>query len=193
RRRRESGPVGVSGSGLVSLRLPRRQYADLYGPTVGDRVRLADTDILIEVEQDLTVYRDEAKFCGGKVIRDGIGPSAHATAGDGVLDLVITMGLGLDHWCIVKADLGVLGGRIVGVGKAGKPDIQPGVAPGMIVGASTEVIAGEGRIVTAGGIDSHIHFICPQLVDEALSAGLAAPTPAGAGPPPRPNPPPTPP
>jgi urease subunit alpha len=166
----------------VSLRLPRRQYADLYGPTVGDRVRLADTDILIEVERDFTVYGEEVKFGGGKVIRDGMGQSARATAADGVLDLVITNALVLDHWGIVKCDIGVRGGRIVGVGKAGNPDIQAGITPGMIVGASTEVIAGEGRIVTAGGIDSHIHFICPQLVDEALSAGLTTLIGGGTGP-----------
>ena len=166
----------------MSLRLPRRQYADLYGPTVGDRVRLADTDILIEVERDFTVYGDEVKFGGGKVIRDGMGQSARATAADGVLDLVITNALVLDHWGVVKCDIGVRGGRIVGVGKAGNPDIQAGITPGMIVGASTEVIAGEGRIVTAGGIDSHIHFICPQLVDEALSAGLTTLLGGGTGP-----------
>src|SRR6266436_4515280 len=166
----------------MSLRLPRRQYADLYGPTVGDRVRLADTDILIEVEKDFTVYGDEVKFGGGKVIRDGMGQSARATAADGVLDLVITNALILDHWGIVKADLGIRGGRIVGVGKAGNPDIQAGVTKGMIVGASTEVIAGEGRIITAGGIDSHIHFICPQLIDEALSAGLTTLIGGGTGP-----------
>jgi urease subunit alpha len=166
----------------MTLRLPRRQYADLYGPTVGDRVRLADTDILIEVEKDFTVYGDEIKFGGGKVIRDGMGQSARATAAEGVLDLVITNALVLDHWGIVKGDIGVRGGRIVGVGKAGNPDIQAGVTPGMIVGASTEVIAGEGRIVTAGGIDSHIHFICPQLIDEALSAGLTTLIGGGTGP-----------
>ncbi len=166
----------------MSLRLPRRQYADLYGPTIGDRVRLADTEILIEVERDFTIYGDEVKFGGGKVIRDGMGQSARATAAAGVLDLVITNALILDHWGIVKADIGVRGGRIVGVGKAGNPDIQAGVTQGMIVGASTEVIAGEGRIVTAGGIDSHIHFICPQLVDEALSAGLTTLIGGGTGP-----------
>jgi urease subunit alpha len=149
---------------------------------VGDRVRLADTDILIEVEKDFTVYGDEVKFGGGKVIRDGMGQSARATSADGVLDLVITNALVLDHWGIVKCDLGVRAGRIVGVGKAGNPDIQAGVTPGMIVGASTEVIAGEGRIVTAGGIDSHIHFICPQLIDEALSAGLTTLIGGGTGP-----------
>ncbi|HWN55561.1 MAG TPA: urease subunit alpha [Methylomirabilota bacterium] len=166
----------------MSLRLPRRQYADLFGPTVGDRVRLADTELLIEIERDFTVYGDEIKFGGGKVIRDGMGQSARATAGEGVLDLVITNAVVLDHWGIVKGDIGVRGGRIVGVGKAGNPDIQAGVTPGMIVGASTEVIAGEGRIVTAGGIDSHIHFICPQLVDEALSAGMTTLIGGGTGP-----------
>jgi urease subunit alpha len=128
----------------MTLRLPRRQYADLYGPTVGDRVRLADTDILIEVEKDFTVYGDEIKFGGGKVIRDGMGQSARATAAEGVLDLVITNALVLDHWGIVKGDIGVRGGRIVGVGKAGNPDIQSGVTPGMIVGAATEVSRARG-------------------------------------------------
>jgi urease subunit alpha len=166
----------------VSLRLPRRQYADLYGPTVGDRVRLADTDLLIEVERDFTTYGDEVKFGGGKVIRDGMGQSARATAGPGVLDLVITNALILDHWGIVKADIGIRAGRIVAIGKAGNPDIMAGVSPGMVIGASTEAIAGEGRLVTAGGIDSHIHFICPQLVDEALSAGLTTLLGGGTGP-----------
>src|SRR3989441_1041552 len=166
----------------MSLRIPRRQYADLYGPTVGDRVRLADTELLIEVERDFTTYGDEVKFGGGKVIRDGMGQSARATSAEGALDLVITNALVLDHWGIVKCDIGVRGGRIVGVGKAGNPDIQAGVTPGMIVGASTEVIAGEGRIITAGGIDSHIHFICPQLVEEALSAGMTPLIGGGTGP-----------
>jgi urease subunit alpha len=158
----------------VSLRLPRRQYADLYGPTVGDRVRLADTDLLIEVERDFTAYGDEVKFGGGKVIRDGMGQSARATAGEGVLDLVITNALILDHWGVVKADIGIRAGRIVAIGKAGNPDIMAGVTAGMVIGASTEV--------TAGGIDSHIHFICPQLVDEALSAGLTTLIGGGTGP-----------
>jgi urease subunit alpha len=166
----------------MSLRIPRRQYADLFGPTVGDRVRLADTELLIEVERDFTVYGDEVKFGGGKVIRDGMGQSARATAAEGVLDLVITNALILDHWGIVKADIGVRAGRIAGVGKAGNPDIMAGVMPGLVIGASTEVIAGEGRIVTAGGIDSHIHFICPQLVDEALAAGLTTLIGGGTGP-----------
>ena len=166
----------------MSLRIPRRQYADLYGPTVGDRVRLADTDLLIEIERDFTTYGDEVKFGGGKVIRDGMGQSARATAGQGVLDLVITNALILDHWGIVKADIGVRGGRIVGIGKAGNPDIMTGVTAGMVVGAATEVIAGEGRIVTAGGIDAHVHFICPQLVDESLAAGLTTLIGGGTGP-----------
>jgi urease subunit alpha len=166
----------------VSLRLPRRQYADLYGPTAGDRVRLADTGLLIEVEKDFTVYGDEVKFGGGKVIRDGMGQSARATAAEGVLDLVITNALILDHWGVVKADIGIRGGRIVGIGKAGNPDIMAGVTPGMVIGAATEVLAGEGKIVTAGGIDSHIHFICPQLIDEALSAGLTTLIGGGTGP-----------
>ena len=166
----------------MSLRIPRRQYADLYGPTVGDRVRLADTDLVIEVERDFTTYGDEVKFGGGKVIRDGMGQSARATSAEGVLDLVITNALILDHWGIVKADIGVKDGRIVGVGKAGNPDIMAGVSAGMVVGAATEVIAGEGRIVTAGGIDSHIHFICPQLVDEALAAGMTTLVGGGTGP-----------
>jgi urease subunit alpha len=166
----------------MTLRIPRRQYADLFGPTVGDRVRLADTELLIEVERDLTVYGDEVKFGGGKVIRDGMGQSARAVTADGVLDLVITNALILDHWGIVKADIGVRDGRIVGVGKAGNPDIMAGVTSGMVIGASTEVIAGEGRIITAGGIDSHIHFICPQLVDEALAAGLTTLIGGGTGP-----------
>src|SRR5262245_14771121 len=135
----------------MSLRLPRRQYADLYGPTVGDRVRLADTDLLIEVERDFTSYGDEVKFGGGKVIRDGMGQSARATAGEGVLDLVITNALVLDHWGIVKADIGIKGGRIAGVGKAGNPDIMAGVTPGMVIGGGNEVMGGEGGIVAVGG------------------------------------------
>jgi urease subunit alpha len=166
----------------MSLRIPRRQYADLYGPTVGDRVRLADTGLLIEVERDFTTYGDEVKFGGGKVIRDGMGQSARATSGEGVLDLVITNALILDHWGIVKADIGIRGGRIVAIGKAGNPDIMAGVTAGMVIGASTEVLAGEGRIVTAGGIDSHLHFICPQLVEEALAAGLTTVIGGGTGP-----------
>src|SRR5437773_2127228 len=166
----------------MSLRLSRRQYADLYGPTTGDRVRLADTKLLIRIERDLTVAGEEAKFGGGKVIRDGMGQAARATRADGVLDVVITNAVIVDHWGIVKADIGIHDGRIVGVGKAGNPDVMAGVSPGMVVGAATEVIAGEGRIVTAGGLDTHIHFICPQLVHEALSAGLTTMVGGGSGP-----------
>jgi urease subunit alpha len=166
----------------VTLRIPRRQYAELYGPTTGDRIRLADTELLIEVERDLTVAGDEAKFGGGKVLRDGMGQSATTTSAEGALDLVITNAVILDHWGIVKADIGIRGGRIVAVGKAGNPDIMGGVTPGMVVGASTEAIAAEGRIVTAGAIDAHVHFICPQLVWEALSAGITTLIGGGTGP-----------
>ena len=166
----------------MSLRLTRRQYADLYGPTTGDRVRLADTDLLIRVERDLTVPGEEAKFGGGKVIRDGMGQSARATRGDGVLDTVITNALIVDHWGIVKADIGIRDGRITGIGKAGNPDIMAGVTKGMVIGAGTEVIAGEGKIVTAGGLDTHIHFICPQIITEAITAGLTTLLGGGTGP-----------
>ena len=166
----------------MSLRLTRRQYADLYGPTTGDRVRLADTELLIRIERDLTVAGEEAKFGGGKVFRDGMGQSARATRADGVLDVVVTNAVIVDHWGIVKADIGIRDGRIVAVGKAGNPDLMAGVSPGMVVGAGTEVIAGEGKIITAGGLDTHIHFICPQLVSEALSAGLTTMVGGGSGP-----------
>ncbi|MEK7878949.1 MAG: urease subunit alpha, partial [candidate division NC10 bacterium] len=166
----------------MSLRLTRKQYADLYGPTVGDRVRLADTELLVEVERDFTVYGDEVKFGGGKVIRDGMGQSTRVTAREGALDLVVTNALILDHWGIVKADIGIKNGRIVGIGKAGNPDLMAGVNPAMVIGAGTEVIAGEGKLVTAGGIDSHIHFICPQLCWEALSAGVTTLIGGGSGP-----------
>jgi len=166
----------------MSLKIPRRQYADLYGPTTGDRVRLADTELFIEVERDLTVYGDEVKFGGGKVIRDGMGQSSRATSAEGGLDLLITNALILDHWGIVKADIGIKDGKIAGVGKAGNPDLMDGVTPGMVVGAGTEVIAGEGKIVTAAGIDTHIHFICPQLAWEALSSGVTTLIGGGTGP-----------
>jgi urease subunit alpha len=166
----------------VTLRIPRSQYASLYGPTTGDRVRLADTELFIEVERDLTVPGEEAKFGGGKVLRDGMGQSARATRETGALDLVLTGALILDHWGIVKADIGIRDGRVAAVGKAGNPDVMDGVTPGMIVGSSTEVIAAEGRIVTAGGIDSHIHFICPQQAFEALSAGVTTMIGGGSGP-----------
>src|SRR5262245_11831187 len=166
----------------MPLRMSRRQYADLYGPTTGDRVRLADTDLLIEVERDLTVPGEEAKFGGGKVLRDGMGQSARATRNEGVLDVVITNALILDHTGIYKADIGIRDGRIAGIGKAGNPDIMDGVTPGMVVGAGTEAIAGEGKIVTAAGIDAHVHLICPQLVAEAISAGLTTMIGGGTGP-----------
>jgi urease subunit alpha len=168
----------------MSVKIPRRTYADLYGPTTGDRVRLADTELVIQVEKDFAVYGDEITFGGGKVIRDGMGQSSTATreTKHGALDLVITNALIIDHWGIVKADIGVRDGRIVKVGKAGNPDTQAGVDPDLVVGASTEVIAGEGKIVTAGAIDSHIHFISPQQIYEALSNGTTTMIGGGTGP-----------
>src|SRR5712671_5512092 len=166
----------------MTLKIPRRTYADLYGPTTGDRVRLADTELIIEVEKDFTTYGDEITFGGGKVIRDGMGQSARATRAGGALDLVITNALIIDHWGIVKADIGIRDGRIVKAGKAGNPDTMEGVDPELVVAASTEVIAGENMIVTAGGIDSHIHFISPQQVYEALSNGITTMIGGGTGP-----------
>src|SRR5712691_10554317 len=168
----------------MSARLTRRTYADLYGPTTGDRVRLADTELIVEVEKDFTVYGDEITFGGGKVIRDGMGQSSTATreAEPGALDLVITNALIVDHWGIVKGDIGIRDGRIVKVGKAGNPDTMAGVDPELVVGAATEVIAGEGKIVTAGAIDSHIHFISPQQIYEALSNGTTTMIGGGTGP-----------
>jgi urease subunit alpha len=166
----------------MTLRMSRRQYADLYGPTTGDRVRLADTDLFVEVERDLTVAGDEAKFGGGKVLRDGMGQSARATRADGTLDLVITNALIVDHGGVIKADIGVRDGRIVGIGKAGNPDIMEGVTPGMVVGAGTEALSAEGKILTAGAIDAHVHFICPQLCQEAISAGITTLLGGGTGP-----------
>src|SRR5690242_16080411 len=166
----------------MSLRIPRRTYADLYGPTTGDRIRLADTDLIVEVEKDFAVYGDEITFGGGKVIRDGMGQSSRATRESGALDLVITNALVVDHWGIVKGDIGVRDGRIVKVGKAGNPDTMDGVDPELVVGASTEVIAGENMIVTAGAIDSHIHFISPQQIYEALSGGITTMIGGGTGP-----------
>lgn len=159
-------------------KMSRQAYAEMYGPTVGDRVRLGDTEILIEVEKDYTVYGDEVKFGGGKVIRDGMGQGQHVAAE--VVDVVITNATILDHWGIVKADIGIKDGRIVGIGKAGNPDVQPGVD--IIVGPGTEAIAGEGQILTAGGIDAHIHFICPQQIDEALMSGITTMLGGGTGP-----------
>jgi urease subunit alpha len=168
----------------VSLKIPRRTYADLFGPTKGDRIRLADTEIIIEVEKDFTHYGDEITFGGGKVIRDGMGQSSGAKreGPHGALDLVITNAVILDHWGIVKGDIGVKDGRIVKVGKAGNPDTMDGVDPDLVVGAATEVIAGENLIVTAGGIDSHIHFISPQQIYEAISNGITTMIGGGTGP-----------
>src|ERR671921_3018993 len=146
-------------------RLSRAAYADMFGPTTGDRVRLADTDLLIEIERDLTTYGEEVKFGGGKVIRDGMGQS-QASQAEGAADTVITNALIVDHWGIVKADLAIRNGRIAGVGKAGNPDIQPGVD--IVIGPGTEIIAGEGKILTSGGVDSHIHFIAPQAFEDGL-------------------------
>jgi urease subunit alpha len=168
----------------VNLKIPRRTYTDLYGPTTGDRVRLADSELIIEVEHDFTTYGDEITFGGGKVIRDGMGQSSGAVrdAENGVLDLVITNALLIDHWGIVKGDIGVRDGRIVKVGKAGNPDTMGGVDPALVVGAATEVIAAENMIVTAGAIDSHIHFISPQQILEAISAGTTTMLGGGTGP-----------
>ena len=166
----------------MSLEMDRRQYADMFGPTKGDRIRLADTEILIEIEKDLTTYGDEVKFGGGKVIRDGMGQSSKATRREGVLDLVITNAVILDSWGIIKADIGIREGRICGIGKAGNPDLMEGVHPAMVIGASTEVIAGEGLIATPGGVDTHVHFICPQQIEEALSSGITTMIGGGTGP-----------
>jgi urease subunit alpha len=160
-------------------RITRAAYADMFGPTVGDRVRLADTDLIVEVEQDFTVYGDEVKFGGGKVIRDGMGQS-QASRAEGAVDTVITNALIIDHWGIVKADVGLREGRIAAIGKAGNPDVQPGVT--IVVGPGTEVIAGEGKILTAGGIDCHIHFICPQQVEDAIASGITTMIGGGTGP-----------
>ncbi len=158
--------------------ISRKAYTDMFGPTTGDKVRLADTELLIEVEQDLTIYGDEVKFGGGKVIRDGMGQSQ--APGAEVVDTVITNALILDHWGIVKADVGIKEGRILRVGKAGNPDTQPGVD--IVIGPGTEAIAGEGMILTAGGIDAHIHFICPQQIEEALMSGVTTMLGGGTGP-----------
>jgi urease subunit alpha len=163
----------------MPTRISRAAYADMYGPTTGDRVRLADTDLIIEVERDLTTYGEEVKFGGGKVIRDGMGQSQRTRA-EGAVDTVITNALIVDHTGIVKADVGLRDGRIHRIGKAGNPDTQPGVT--IIVGPGTEVIAGEGRILTAGGLDVHIHFICPQQIDDALHSGLTTMLGGGTGP-----------
>ena len=163
----------------MAAKLPRGIYADMFGPTVGDRVRLADTELLIEVERDFTTYGEEVKFGGGKVIRDGMGQSQLTNAA-GAVDTVITNALILDHWGVVKADVGMKDGHIAAIGKAGNPDIQPNVT--IVIGPGTEVIAGEGKILTAGGFDTHIHFICPQQIEEALMSGVTSLLGGGTGP-----------
>jgi urease subunit alpha len=162
----------------MTIKMDKRAYAEMFGPTVGDRVRLADTDLWVEVEKDFTIYGEEVKFGGGKVIRDGMGQGQGLAAE--VADTVITNALIIDHWGIVKADIGIKGGYISAIGKAGNPDIQPGVT--IAIGAGTEVIAGEGMIITAGGIDTHIHFICPQQIEEALMSGVTTMVGGGTGP-----------
>jgi urease subunit alpha len=162
----------------MSLKISRRAYAEMFGPTVGDRVRLADTALVVEVERDFTVYGEEVKFGGGKVVRDGMGQGQGAAAS--VADTVITNALIIDHWGIVKADVGLKGGDIWAIGKAGNPDVQPEVT--IPIGAATEIIAAEGMILTAGGVDTHIHFICPQQIDEALTSGVTTMIGGGTGP-----------
>jgi len=163
----------------MPARISRAAYADMFGPTVGDKVRLADTELFIEVEKDFTTYGEEVKFGGGKVIRDGMGQS-QATRAEGAVDTVITNALIVDHWGIVKADVGLKDGRIVAIGKAGNPDTQPGVD--IVIGPGTEAIAGEGKILTAGALDVHIHFICPQQVEDALMSGVTTMLGGGTGP-----------
>src|SRR3984957_19960672 len=162
----------------MPIKISRQAYAEMFGPTVGDRVRLADTTLIVHVEKDFTVYGEEVKFGGGKVIRDGMGQGQGNSAA--VADTVITNALIIDHWGIVKADVGLKNGNIWGIGKAGNPDVQPGVT--IPIGAATEIIAGEGMILTAGGVDSHIHFICPQQIDEALNSGITTMMGGGTGP-----------
>ena len=163
----------------MPTRISRAAYADMFGPTTGDKVRLADTDLVVEVEKDFTTYGEEVKFGGGKVIRDGMGQS-QVTNRQGAADTVITNAVIIDHWGIVKADVAIRNGRIARIGKAGNPDIQPGVD--IVIGPGTEIIAGEGKILTAGGIDAHIHFICPQQVEEAIASGVTTMIGGGTGP-----------
>ena len=163
----------------MAVNLNRHDYAGMYGPTTGDKIRLADTDLFVEVEKDLTTYGEEVKFGGGKVIRDGMGQS-QVTRAAGAVDTVITNALILDHTGIYKADIALRAGRIAAIGKAGNPDTQPNVD--IIIGPGTEIIAGEGKILTAGGFDSHIHFICPQQIDDALQSGVTTMLGGGTGP-----------
>src|SRR3954463_8025562 len=163
----------------MPARISRATYADMYGPATGDKVRQADTTLFIEIEKDFTTYGEEVKFGGGKVIRDGMGQSQMSRA-DGAMDTVITNAVVIDHWGIVKCDVGLRDGRIAKLGKAGNPEIQPGV--GIVIGPGTEIIAGEGKILTAGAMDCHIHFICPQQIEEALMSGVTTMLGGGTGP-----------
>src|SRR6185436_7649636 len=184
--RRAGGPGGRAqglrlqcpGERQAQVKISKQAYAEMFGPTTGDRMRLADTELWIEVEKDFTVYGEEVKFGGGKVIRDGMGQSQRRAVE--VADTVITNALIVDYWGIVKADIGIKQGRISGIGKAGNPDIQPGVD--IVIGGATEIVAGEGMIVTPGGIDTHIHFICPQQIEEALMSGVTTMIGGGTGP-----------
>jgi urease subunit alpha len=166
----------------MSLHVDRKQYANILGPTAGDKIRLGDTEIIIEIEKDFTHYGDEAVFGGGKTVRDGMGQNVTAKRDEGVLDLCITGAVIIDHWGIVKGDIGIKDGKIVGIGKAGNPDTMDGVSPNMIIGASTEVHGGKGYIVTAGGIDTHIHYICPQQIETSLYSGITTMIGGGTGP-----------
>ncbi|HEY4652124.1 MAG TPA: urease subunit alpha, partial [Pontibacter sp.] len=156
----------------MSLKIDKIKYANMFGPTVGDKVRLGDTELIIEIEKDFATYGDENKFGGGKTVRDGMAQSSTATRNQGVLDMVITNVVVMDHWGIVKGDLGIREGKIVAIGKAGNPDTSDGVDANMIIGASTEVHNGAGMIVTPGGIDTHIHYIAPQQIEHALFSGV---------------------
>src|SRR6202162_3204527 len=169
-----------SRNSLPPTSLPRAHYAEMFGPTTGDRIRLADTELIIEVEKDFTTYGEEVKLGGGKGISDGMG-QAQTTNARGAVDTVITNAVILDHWGIVKADVGLKDGLIAAIGKAGNPDIQPAV--NIVIGPGTEVIAGEGLILTAGAIDAHIHLICPQQVEHALMSGVKTMIGGGTGPP----------
>ncbi|MDR1876197.1 MAG: urease subunit alpha, partial [Flavobacteriaceae bacterium] len=166
----------------MSLKIDRIKYANLYGPTAGDKIRLADTELIIEIEKDYAVYGDESIFGGGKTARDGMAQSSVAVRDNGVLDFVITGAIIIDHWGIVKADIGIKDGKIVGIGKAGNPDTMDGISPNMIIGASTEVHGGNGFIATAGGVDTHIHFISPQQIETALYSGITTMIGGGTGP-----------
>ena len=166
----------------MSLEVDRKQYANILGPTTGDKVRLGDTNLIIEIEDDFGHYGDESIFGGGKTVRDGMGQNSTKLRAEGVLDLCITRAIIIDHWGIVKADIGIKDGKIVGIGKAGNPDTMDGITEGMIIGASTEVHNGAGMIVTAGGIDTHIHYISPQQINTSLFSGITTMIGGGTGP-----------